>query len=162
MMKKNLVLILLCLLSTGTYAQLPVEVIPPEEQAAWLESPDPVLAMNKKVVYDFWRYALVAHDMEEAAKLMTESYIQHNPNVPTGRAPFLQFFGSLPQVEPIDYIDNLVSIMAEKDYVTMSIQVVLPNPNEPGETYTTTWFDMYRLEDGLIAEHWDYGTLEPR
>jgi hypothetical protein len=26
-------------------------------------------------------------------------------------------------------------------------------------TYTTAWFDMFRIEDGLIAEHWDSGTL---
>jgi hypothetical protein len=31
------------------------------------------------------------------------------------------------------------------------------DPRNPGEPYTTTWFDMFRIEDGMIAEHWDYG-----
>ena len=22
----------------------------------------------------------------------------------------------------------------------------------------TTWFDMFRIKDGKLAEHWDYGT----
>ena len=29
-----------------------------------------------------------------------------------------------------------------------------------GAAYTTTWFDMFRIEDGKIAEHWDCDTKE--
>jgi hypothetical protein len=29
------------------------------------------------------------------------------------------------------------------------------DPGIPGETYTTTWFDMFRIADGKIVEHWD-------
>ena len=25
----------------------------------------------------------------------------------------------------------------------------------PAKKYTTTWFDMFRIENGKIAEHWD-------
>jgi len=28
-------------------------------------------------------------------------------------------------------------------------------PGKPGEKYTSTWFDMFRIEGGKIAEHWD-------
>jgi len=28
-------------------------------------------------------------------------------------------------------------------------------PKDPAKKYTTTWFDMFRLESGKIAEHWD-------
>ncbi len=30
-----------------------------------------------------------------------------------------------------------------------------PDPKDPTKKYTTTWFDMFRLEGGKIAEHWD-------
>jgi predicted SnoaL-like aldol condensation-catalyzing enzyme len=28
----------------------------------------------------------------------------------------------------------------------------------PERTYTTTWFDMFRVVDGKIVEHWDPAT----
>ena len=37
----------------------------------------------------------------------------------------------------------------------------LPDPRTPGKTYTTTWFDMWRIKDGKADEHWDYGTIAP-
>jgi len=31
----------------------------------------------------------------------------------------------------------------------------LPDPKDASKKYTTTGFDMFRIEDGKIAEHWD-------
>ena len=63
--------------------------------------------------------------------------------------------------EPLDHIPDLVGITADNRHVTMAFLRELENPNT-GETYTTTWFDMFRIEDGRVAEHWDYGTIAPR
>jgi predicted SnoaL-like aldol condensation-catalyzing enzyme len=30
-----------------------------------------------------------------------------------------------------------------------------PDPKDPAKKYTTTWFDMFRIQGGKIAEHWD-------
>tara|TARA_R110000772_G_scaffold29023_4_gene72837 strand:+ start:1361 stop:1846 length:486 start_codon:yes stop_codon:yes gene_type:complete len=161
-MNKLITLFLLGCFSTVALAQVPVEVIPANEQAAWLQSDNPQNAADKKLVYDFWRKALVARDMDAARMMLAEDYIQHNPNVPTGRAPFIQFFGMAPQQEELPYIADLVSIIAENGYVTMGLKREMPNPNMPGQNYTTTWFDMFRVENGVIAEHWDYGTIQAR
>ena len=59
------------------------------------------------------------------------------------------------------YIADLVAITADAGYVTMAFRREMDNPNADG-TYTTTWFDMFRVEDGMIAEHWDYGTISAR
>lgn len=160
-MKNLFALILLGLFSTTALAQLPVEVIPANQQQAWLQDSNPQDAADKKLAYDFWRYALVAHDMETAEGMMAEDYMQHNPNIPTGRAPFVGFFGTLEQVEVMPYIADLVAITADAGYVTMAFKREMENPNGGG-TYTTTWFDMFRVENGLIAEHWDYGTIQAR
>jgi predicted SnoaL-like aldol condensation-catalyzing enzyme len=48
--------------------------------------------------------------------------------------------------------------MAEGDYVVLAFKRELPDPQNAGKNYTTTWFDMFRIQDGKIAEHWDYGT----
>ena len=138
-------------------AQLPVE--PHPDQHAMLESDSAELAANKQLVYDFWRYALVARDMDAARRYMHEDYMQHNPNIPTGRAPFIAFFGQMEQRPVQDTIDGLVAIVAEDDLVTMSFVRECQDPRNPGGTYTTTWFDMFRVTDGMITEHWDYGTV---
>jgi predicted SnoaL-like aldol condensation-catalyzing enzyme len=146
------------LLALSALAQLPVEVH--GNQLELLQSADPVLAANKKLVFDFWREVLQAHHVERAPEYMADGYIQHNPNVPTGRAAFMDFFGQLPR-EPVKAtIDDLVSIVAERDLVVLAFRRELPDLENEGQTYTTTWFDMLRIDDGKIVEHWDYGTKD--
>ncbi len=48
---------------------------------------------NLKFVLDWWRDVLQARHLELAPKYQAENYSQHNINVPTGRAGFVQFFG---------------------------------------------------------------------
>jgi predicted SnoaL-like aldol condensation-catalyzing enzyme len=86
--------------------------------------------------------------------------MQHNPNVPTGRAAFMKFFGQFPKQPVKPTIDDLVSMVAEGDLVVLGFRRTLPDLQNEGQTYTTTWFDMFRLENGKIAEHWDYGTKQ--
>jgi len=78
--------------------------------------------------------------------------------VPTGRQPFMDFFGRLPRQPVKPEIDNLVTMVAERDMVVLAFLRELPDAQNAGKTYTTTWFDMFRINDGKIAEHWDYGT----
>ncbi len=137
-------------------AQLPVTLH--ADQQALLKSSDPQLAANKKLVFDFWREVFQARNMDLAPKYMAENYMQHNPTVATGRQPFMDFFGRLERQPVKPTIDNLVTIMAERDLVVLAFRRELPDPKNPGQRYTTTWFDMLRIENGKIAEHWDYGT----
>ena len=160
-MKKLFALVLLGLFSTTVSAQLPVEVIPANQQQAWLQDSNAQDAADKELVYDFWRMVLVARDMDAAMEMMHEDYIQHNPNIPTGRAPFIGFFGSMDEQEALDHIPDLVAITADAGYVTMAFKREMDNPNASG-TYTTTWFDMFRVEGTVIVEHWDYGTISAR
>lgn len=145
----------------GAAAQVAVAPLTPAQQTDALKSADPRAAANKQLVYDFWREVFVARDMSKAERYMAESYIQHNPNVPTGRAPFVAFFGSKPMQPASPSIDNLVAILGDGDLVTLAFRREFPDPGKPGENYTTTWFDMFRIENGKIAEHWDFGTKAP-
>jgi len=52
-----------------------------------LVSPDPKLAANKRLVYDFWREVLEAGHVSEVDKYVLESYVQHNPTFRTGVGP---------------------------------------------------------------------------
>lgn len=160
MSRLTIVLFIFALLSVvPVFAQVPVDVHP--DQTELLASDDPQLAENKRLVFDFWRLVFQARNMELAPDYMAEDYIQHNPNVPTGRQAFMDFFGQF-ETQPVkDEIDNLVTIVAERDIVVLAFKREYPDPDNPGESYTTTWFDMFSIVDGKIAQHWDYGTKSP-
>src|SRR6266702_2532768 len=65
----------------------------------------PMNAQEKKnldMVMTWWREVLYAGHLDLAPKYQAENYIQHNPNINTGRAAFVKFFGTLgPAVNPI-------------------------------------------------------------
>jgi predicted SnoaL-like aldol condensation-catalyzing enzyme len=131
-----------------------------KSQKDWLKSDDPVLARNKKMIYDWWREVLEAGHLELADKYMKETYIQHNPNVPTGRQGFIDFFSKFRKPQPIvDSIKGpLIAILADGDRVMLVFNRELPEPKDPTKKYTTTSFEMLRIEDGKVAEHWDEAT----
>ncbi len=155
---KSLRLALLVALFAATgaaRAQLPV--LPAADQEALLAAADPKLAANKKLVYDFWREVFEAGHMDLADRYMAESYIQHNPNVPTGRAAFVGFFTQFVKPKPIQprITAALVTITAEGDKVILSFVRETADPKDATRKFTTTWFDMFRIDNGKIAEHWD-------
>ena len=142
-------------LSPVAFAQVPVTANP--DHKAMLASKDPKLATNKKLVYDFWREVFEAGHTELASKYITENYIQHNPNVATGREAFIAFVNKIKKTQDIadKVLKPLVAITAEGDLVILSFVSEVKDPKDATKTYTTTWFDMFRIENGKIAEHWD-------
>jgi predicted SnoaL-like aldol condensation-catalyzing enzyme len=151
--------LLLAALCGPVFAALPV--VPGKDQAAMLKSSDPKLAANKKLVYDFFRIVLRGFRVDEADKYMAVDYMQHNPNAETGMAGFKTYFNAIKpkQLPPIPAtLDNLVAIQAEGDYVTLSFVREEDDPAAKGKKYTTTWFDMLRVVNGKLVEHWDSAT----
>jgi predicted SnoaL-like aldol condensation-catalyzing enzyme len=49
----------------------------------------------------------------------------------------------------------VVSIMAEGDLVLVATVAYADDPENPGKKYASTHFDLFRIENGKIAEHWD-------
>jgi predicted SnoaL-like aldol condensation-catalyzing enzyme len=92
------------------------------------------------------RDGLIGGDTDVVNQLVREDYIQHNVSAMDGRAGLLAFIGFL-QTQP----DNSVEIhrtLADDDYVALH------------STYGTganrqVAFDVFRLVDGQLAEHWD-------
>lgn len=157
-MKKNLIILAIlitALFANNSFAQLPVK--PLANQKTFLQSNDPKLAANKKLVYDMWREMLEAGHIELADKYLAESYMQHNPTVPTGRKGFVDLFSKFGKPQQI--VDTIkapvVAIVAEGDLVVISFATKLTEPSDSTKTYTTTWFDMFRIENRKLAEHWD-------
>ena len=125
-------------------------------QLAMLEHSDPQLAANKRLVWDMWRTLLNGYHIDRAPEFLHEDYIQHNPMANTGRAGMQNFFRSLgipPREIPEAIPEGVVSVVAEGDLVVITFP--RSGTDSCGREYFTTWFDMFRIRDGLIVEHWD-------
>jgi predicted SnoaL-like aldol condensation-catalyzing enzyme len=158
---RSLIAALLLLAGCAANAQeesRPMTVTPPQvaaDHAALLASPDPKLAANKRLVYDMYRIVLQAGLAGRAGEFIDDDYIQHNPNAGQGLAGVQDYIRKTRPERPIlDKLElPLIQLIAEGDYVMTSF--VRPEKDADGETYYSTWFDLYRIENGKIAEHWD-------
>ena len=144
--------------SSAAYAAEPVVAASAANQLKMLESKDPQLAANKKLVWDMWRTFLSAHHIDAADMYLAPEYHQHNPNAETGREGVKAYFRAQNMKElPVpDHIEGLVAMVAERDLVTLAL--VREGKDKDGNAYTTTWFDMFRIANGKIVEHWDTAT----
>ena len=126
-----------------------------KDHAALLASDDPKLAANKRLVYDMYRIVLQAGIWERAGEFIADGYVQHNPNAGQGLSGVQDYIRKTRPERPIaDKLElPLIQLIAEGDYVMTSF--VRPEKDANGETYYSTWFDLYRIADGKIAEHWD-------
>lgn len=165
-MKKYLTLVALgmvaILISAGLLAaQDPV--VGSKDPESLFTSKDPKLNTNKQAAMHIMRDLLEAGHWDEAPKWLTEKYIQHNPCCANGRKTVMDFFGGRGTPRPIPdkthWATQVVSVVAEGDYVTVAVARECQDPRTPGKTYTTTWFDMWRFVDGKADEHWDFGTV---
>jgi predicted SnoaL-like aldol condensation-catalyzing enzyme len=115
---------------------------------------------NKKIVEAFCDAVFVNHDLSRLDECMRDDYIQHNPDVAQGKKGFVEFFTETFRAIP-DFKYILRKIVAEGDLVFMHCTTT--------GTHKGTWIgmpptgnklnfdvvDMFRLQDGMIAEHWD-------
>ena len=101
--------------------------------------------------------------LELADKAMATGYIQHNPNVPGGREGFKTFFARFAKPEPIkpEWKRPPVAILTSGDIAFFLVENEGKEPADPSKTYKYNWFDMLRIENGMIAEHWDTAKKNP-
>lgn len=134
-------------------------VVAAADKDALFTSPDPQLHANKQVVYNIYRELLEANQWDRADLYLTDRYIQHNPNAASGREGVVKFFTEVLKAEPKPVQDKIqapvVFVTAEGDLVTVGTVIELDDPANPGQTYTTTWYDTWRIVDGKADEHWD-------
>jgi predicted SnoaL-like aldol condensation-catalyzing enzyme len=99
---------------------------------------------------------------ELAEKAMAPGYIQHNPNVPSGRDGFINFFKGRPS-EPIkaEWKNEPELIITSGNLTLYMMKRFSPDPADPNKVYKWNWFDMVRVDDGMIQEHWDMANKNP-
>lgn len=111
-------------------------------------------ARNKAVVRDFYTTVLIGRDVDAAPRFLRADYIQHNPQVPAGLKGFMDTFrGRFSQKLPPDYKRELLNVVGENDMVVIYVRQTWTGRD--GEHHQALGFDMFRVQDGKIAEHWD-------
>jgi predicted SnoaL-like aldol condensation-catalyzing enzyme len=105
--------------------------------------------INKQNVIAFYNQAINQKDFEAASKYLGPRYTQHNPTAvdgPEGLEKFIKFLR--------DHYPNAHSeikrVFADGDYVILHVHSV----RELG-TRGRAIFDLFKLENGKIVEHWD-------
>jgi len=126
---------------------------------ALFTSPDPKLHANKQIAYHIQKDLLEANRWDEAGKWLSDRYIQHNPNAASGLKGVVYFFTEVmkrkPEPVPAKIKTPIVAVMAEGDLVTIIRPYTVKDPKDPTKTYSTTWFDTWRIVNGKADEHWD-------
>jgi predicted SnoaL-like aldol condensation-catalyzing enzyme len=112
---------------------------------------------NLNMVLQWWREVIEAHHTELAEKYMAEDYIQHNPSIPTGRAAFVKMFGGAPPTNPIPEKLSQPPVVegAKGDFVWLVFENESKDPRDPAKTYRSDSFDLLRIQNGKVQEHWD-------
>src|SRR5512139_233947 len=130
------------LLGGAARAQLPVEAH--RNQTELLSSADAQLAANKRLAFDFWREVVQARHLEKAADYVAANFVEHDPGGAGGRDAFRATVGPGAPAAARSTIEDLVSIVAERDLVVLAFRRELPDLEHEGQTYTTTSFEMLR------------------
>jgi predicted SnoaL-like aldol condensation-catalyzing enzyme len=155
-MKRHTERILLAVLlaAAPAFAQEPVVGVSNPESL--FTDTNPKLHASKQTALHIMKDLLQCNHWDEADKWLTARYLQHNPLVASGRAGVVKFFGTRPKTATCDKLTTpVVAVLADGDLVTVVIARQYKEPNDPSKTYTSTWFDMWRIVDGKADEHWD-------
>ena len=115
---------------------------------------------NLDMVLDWWRIVIENGHVDETGKYQAVDYIQHNPSIPTGQAAFINFFKNVvkvPERNPIapKLARPPVVAGAKGDFVFLVFERSATDPNDPSRTYFSNSFEILRIENGKVQEHWD-------
>jgi predicted SnoaL-like aldol condensation-catalyzing enzyme len=120
---------------TGTFA-----VIRPADRVS-----DDRPQRNKALVLEAMTSLFQRHDASAVDRLYAPDYIQHNPDIPQGRDALKALVAGLSQA--VYYEPGL--IIAEGDFVAIHGRI------RGWADAPQVAIDLFRIEDGKLAEHWD-------
>lgn len=106
-------------------------------------------AVNKKIVADFVDDILVNGRMEKIASYFDgDNYIQHNPSIPDQLSGLGNTLQELSKQGIFMKYDKVHKVMGEGNFVLVLSEGSFGNAH-------IAFYDLFRVENGKIAEHWD-------
>ena len=101
---------------------------------------------NREVVEYFYEKVFNQHDLSVVDDLMLDSDKQHAPGVADLKEGFMAFITEFVKKEPKT---ETIKILEDGDLVCIFFKCSFK------DGVVAKVFDMYRLENGKLAEHWD-------
>jgi steroid delta-isomerase-like uncharacterized protein len=118
------------------------------------------LEHNKKLVQTLVTSVFQNHDFGQLDAIMRDDYMQHNEDTPQGKAGFKGFFKDMFKAMP-DFRYDPIRIISEGDIVMLYATMTATHKGEwlgnppTGNKIKINVVDIFRIQDGKIAEHWD-------
>ncbi|WP_105638041.1 nuclear transport factor 2 family protein [Cronobacter dublinensis] len=103
---------------------------------------------NRQRVITFYDRFFNQHDIA-AADVVADDYRQHNPEVPDGKAPFVNYFSGFFRDNPQSRA-KVIRSAADGDLVWLQVHST-NGSHDRGQAV----LDIFRVKDGKIVEHWD-------
>ena len=142
--RKSALLPTVAALSLASLAALAESINPPTQPQTSPAMTDQE-KRNLTFVLDWWREVIEGGHLDLSSKYQADDYIQHNPDIPQGRDALRTLVAGLS--EEVHYEPGLV--VAEGDLV--AIHGRLRGWGDAPQVVV----DLFRVEDGMLAEHWD-------
>ncbi|MFI3321028.1 MAG: nuclear transport factor 2 family protein [Rikenellaceae bacterium] len=107
---------------------------------------------NKALIEKFANEILVAGKFENIVDYFEgNTYIQHNPNIGDGLAAFSDAVKTMTENGVVMKFDKIHKILGEGNFVLLISEGLFgKNGGKP-----TSFYDLFRIDGGKIAEHWD-------
>jgi predicted SnoaL-like aldol condensation-catalyzing enzyme len=104
---------------------------------------------NLKLVLDMFEAVLNPMDSSAVDRFIAPGYIQHNQMAEPGREGLKRFLDMI-RAETPEAVHDIKRAFVDGEHVTVHYHV----RRWPGDSGWAV-IDIFRVEDGLIAEHWD-------
>lgn len=106
--------------------------------------------LNKQKVLSFYKLIVGQRKAELIPEFVREDYKQHNPLVKQGRAgltEMINYLKTLP-LPPAPTQSPIIRAVQEGDFVVTHLDLVFMGQRK-------IVIDLFKLKDGMLAEHWD-------
>ena len=131
--KTHVVAVAAALARSAGCAQEPV-VAAADPEALFTDA-DPVKHANKQVVLHILRELLQCNYWDQADRWLTERYLQHNPNVTSGRDNVVAYFSGLPRAATCDKLTMpIVTVLTSGDIVGVVFRMEYDDPRKKGRS----------------------------
>ena len=104
---------------------------------------------NLDHVRGLFHEVLLPLDSSKVDQYIAPGYIQHSQMAEPGRDSLKAFLDFIKGVNP-NSTQSMKRVFVDGDHVTMHTHVIRW-PDDPGLSV----IDIFRLEDGMVVEHWD-------
>ena len=113
-------------------------------------------AAHKDLVREFYEAFYNSKDFDRARTMLAEDFINHHPGVGIGRDKTISGFQEQIVDRFPEFTLEIRRIVAEDDFVWTHGLIRLV-----GDKPAVISVDIWRIADGLLAEHWDVGQSIP-